>query len=232
MYARGAGAAALADAAGNLTGQLLHKVGILFTEPEKVTLPFLGPFTLINSMIWPHLDVDARWYRFRVLNASNSRFYQLALHDGNGAVVAGALRQIGTDGGLLPAPLALDEITLAPAERADVLIDFHAFRGQSLTLVNTLSPPPNPVTGTPNIDVMQFRVSTRRVQDGFSLPATLSTSFVRLTHDTLPEHMHRWLVLTLPAGGTRRCGRWWRSISRRVCYPSTASSRSPWPAAR
>jgi FtsP/CotA-like multicopper oxidase with cupredoxin domain len=127
MYARGAGAAALGasadpglglresvsgvpliiidrnfdtDAAGNLTGQLLHKVGILFTEPEKVTLPFLGPFALVNGVIWPHLDVDARWYRFRVLNASNSRFYRLALHDGNGAVVAGALRQIGTDGGL------------------------------------------------------------------------------------------------------------------------------------
>lgn len=184
------------DADGNLTGHLLHKVGILFTQPEKVTLPFLGPFTLVNGVIWPHFDVDARWYRFRVLNASNSRFYTLALHDELGAAVSGALVQIGTDGGLLPAPLALDEITLAPAERADVLVDFRAFRGRSLTLVNT-----DRGTGLPNPDVMQFRVRTRQVRDGFTLPATLSTSFVRLTHDTLPEHMHRWLVLTLPAAG-------------------------------
>ncbi len=181
------------DAEGNLTGQLLHKLSILFTEPEKVALPFTGPFTLVNGVIWPHFTVDARWYRFRMLNASNSRFYTLGLHDENGAVVSGALRQIGSDGGLLPAPLALDQITLAPAERADVLIDFHAFRNRSLTLVNT-------GPGTPNPDVMQFRVRARPVHDGFTLPATLSPSFVRLTHDNLPEHMHRWLVLTLLAG--------------------------------
>ncbi|HEV7828680.1 MAG TPA: multicopper oxidase domain-containing protein [Pseudonocardiaceae bacterium] len=188
------------DVGGNLTGRLLHKVGILSTQPEKVTLPFLGPFTLVNGVIWPHFDVEARWYRFRLLNASNSRFYTLALHDEKGVTVAGALRQIGTDGGLLPAPLALDEITLAPAERADVLVDFSAFQGRSLTLANTLSPPLDPGTGTPNPDLLQFRVSTRSVHEDFRLPAKLSTSFVRLTHDTVPEHMHRWLVLTLPAG--------------------------------
>jgi FtsP/CotA-like multicopper oxidase with cupredoxin domain len=135
------------DVGGNLTGELLHKVGILFTEPEKVTLPFLGPFTLVNGVIWPHFYVDARWYRFRMLNASNSRSYTLALHDDTGAPVAGALRQIGTDSGLLPVPLALDEITLAPAERADVLVDFSAFQGRSLTLMNTLNPPLDPGTG-------------------------------------------------------------------------------------
>jgi len=184
------------DAEGNLTGQLLHKVAILRTEPEKITLPFSGPFTLVNGVIWPHLDVDARWYRFRALNASNSRSYTLELRDENGAAIPGALRQIGTDGGLLPAPLALDHITLAPAERADVLIDFRAFRGRALTLVNTLAPG----TGTPNPDIMQFRVRARPVHDSFTLPPTLSPSFVRLTHDTVPGHAHRWLVLTLLAG--------------------------------
>lgn len=190
------------DAGGNLTGQLLHKVGILSTQPEKVTLPFLGPFTMVNGVIWPHFDVDARWYRFRMLNASNSRFYTLELHDEKGALVPGALRQIGTDSGLLPAPLALDRIILAPAERADVLVDFHAFQGRSLTLVNTSSPPNDPATGTPNPDIMQFRVKAHPSPDNFRLPAKLSPSFVRLTHDNLPEdHMHRWLVLVLPATG-------------------------------
>jgi FtsP/CotA-like multicopper oxidase with cupredoxin domain len=185
------------DAGGNLTGQLLHKVAILATEPELITLPFIGPFTLVNGVIWPHFDVDARWYRFRMLNASNSRFYTLQLHDEHDATIPGALRQIGTDSGLLPAPLPLDQIILAPAERADVLINFQAFQGRSLTLVNTQDPPLEPGTSTPNPDIMQFRVRAQQVHDGFTLPATLSPSFVRLTHDTLPEHMHRWLVLTL-----------------------------------
>jgi spore coat protein A len=185
------------DAKGNLTGQLLHKVDIVSTKPELVTLPFVGPFTLVNGVIWPHFNVEARWYRFRVLNASNSRFYTLQLHDKTGTIVPGALNQIGTDGGLLPVPLALNQITLAPAERADVLINFRAFPGRSVTLVNTLTPPLEPGTNTPNPDLMQFQVSTLPVHDGFTVPAKLSPSFVRLTHNTLPKHTHRWLVLTL-----------------------------------
>ncbi|MGH3798617.1 MAG: multicopper oxidase family protein, partial [Pseudonocardiaceae bacterium] len=189
------------DADGNLTGELLHKVHILrpgSTMEEQRVLPFVGPFTLVNGVIWPHLEVDARWIRFRVLNASNWRTYQFGLRDENNTPVPPeALRLIGTDGGLLREPMTLDQLTLAPAERADILVNFEAFRGQRLTLVNTLNPPFEPGTTTPNPDVMQFRVRPRPVRDPFTLPGTLSPSFVRLTHDTLPEHRHRWLVLTL-----------------------------------
>jgi spore coat protein A len=186
------------DENGEYTGDLLYKQAILPPIPGamKAKLPFSGPFTLVNGVIWPHLDVEARWYRFRLLNASNVRPYTLELRDEDGALVRGAMQQIGSDGGLLPAPAALDELTLSPAERADVLIDFGAFRGTSLTLVNTLGPPvPGPVSLNP--DVMQFRVRHRPVHDHFTLPATLSPSFERLTHDNLPEHEHRWLALTL-----------------------------------
>jgi FtsP/CotA-like multicopper oxidase with cupredoxin domain len=186
------------DAQGNLTSQLLHKI---ILRSDGVMFPFLGPFTLVNGVIWPHLEVDARWYRFRMLNASNSRFYGLTLRDEQGAPVTGALQQIGTDGGLLPKPVALDEVTLAPAERADILIDFSAFRGRSLTLANTLTSAIPGVPTTPNPDVMQFRVRTPQVDDHFTLPGTISKSFVRLTHDALPaDHGHRWVVLTLLNG--------------------------------
>jgi hypothetical protein len=77
------------------------------------------------------------------------------------------------------------------------LIDFSAFRGTTLTLVNTLAPPLPPGTSSPNPDVMQFRVRAKRQHDPFVLPGTLSPSFVRLTHTTLPGHAHRWLALTL-----------------------------------
>ncbi|HKR49156.1 MAG TPA: multicopper oxidase domain-containing protein [Pseudonocardiaceae bacterium] len=186
------------DTGGNLTGELLHKVLILpEPNPNNRTVPFTGPFTLVNGVIWPHLEVDARWVRFRVLNASHFRFYQFELRDDNDALIPGALHQIGTDGGLLPAPLALDQLTLAPAERADILIDFGAFRGRSLRLVNNAFDAPfEPGTQTPNPDVMQFRVRNTPVCDPFTLPSTLSPSFVRLSHDTPHDH-HRWLVLTL-----------------------------------
>jgi FtsP/CotA-like multicopper oxidase with cupredoxin domain len=185
------------DAQGNLTSQLLHKTQFV---PGNIKLPFAGPFTLVNGVIWPYLSVDARWYRFRVVNVSNFRPYRLALHDEHGNPVAGALHQIGTDSGLLPKPVALDEVTLAPAERADILIDFSAFRGKSLVLANTLAPGlPGP--STPNPDVMQFQVRRAQVDDNFELPETVSRSFVRLSHDALPEnHVHRWVVLTLLNG--------------------------------
>jgi o-aminophenol oxidase len=185
------------DADGELTGELLYKQTILQAEPMKVKLPFTGPFTLVNGVIWPHMKVDARWYRFRMLNSSNLRPYTFLLRDEDEMPVSGALQQIGTDGGLLPAPAALDHLTLMPGERADVLIDFSAFRGTTLTLVNTLAPPLPPGTSSPNPDVMQFRVRAKREHDPFVLPGTLSPSFVRLTHTTLPAHAHRWLALTL-----------------------------------
>jgi spore coat protein A len=197
------------DDDGGLTGDLLYKQIILPPDPalppgteQDLKVPFAGPFTLVNGVIWPHLKVDARWYRFRMLNSSNFRPYTFELHDEHGALIPGALRQIGSDGGLLPAPARVDRLTLEPAERADVLIDFSAFRGKSLTLVNTHPLPLPPVIpSTPNPDVMQFRVNAKPVQDRFRLPATLSPSFKRLTHDTLPpDHEHRWLVLTLVQG--------------------------------
>lgn len=186
------------EADGTLTGKLLHKVNIAPGLPEKALLPFVGPFTLVNGVIWPYLKVEPRWMRFRVLNASNARFYRLELHDENGAPVSKAMQLIGTDGGLLGAPVPLDRVTLAPAERADVLIDFSAFRGKSLTLVNM--PNEQGELGTPiQSDVMQFRVRSAHAHDNFKLPSKLSPSFARIDHDAV-QHEHRWLVLTLPNG--------------------------------
>jgi len=100
------------DGAGQLTGQLLYKVAYNPPPPgaERVMPPFSGPFTLVNGVIWPHLDVEPRWYRFRMLNAANARFFQLQLQHADGTTdqqLQDAVRQIGSDGGLLPAPVAL-----------------------------------------------------------------------------------------------------------------------------
>ncbi|MGH8907578.1 MAG: multicopper oxidase family protein [Egibacteraceae bacterium] len=181
------------DEVGDLTGQLLYKIGLL---PNGATLPFTGPFTLVNGVIWPHLDVEARWYRFRVVNASNARLYQLDLVDEHGRSQLGAVRQIGTDGGLLPEPTPLPAggLILTPAERADLLVDFSGFRGQRLRLTNT--DPRRP----PEPDLMEFRVSKREARDHFELPKKISKSYYRVQHGTtLPEtHDHKWVALVPP----------------------------------
>jgi FtsP/CotA-like multicopper oxidase with cupredoxin domain len=180
-------------ATGALTGRLLFKVP--YIPANGAMIPFTGPFTLVNGVIWPHMEVDARWYRFRVLNAANSRFFRLDLVDEAGVGHNDAVRIIGTDGGLLPAPAEIPAagLTLAPSERADLLIDFSRFKGQRLRLVNTGS--------TVEPDIMEFRVENRDRHDSFELPDKLSASYVRLHHDSpeLVDHEHVF-VATVPPG--------------------------------
>ncbi|MFI0814492.1 O-aminophenol oxidase PhsA [Streptomyces sp. NPDC021098] len=193
------------DPDGRLTGRLLHKVQSIGEDADgrNVTIPFSGPYTLVNGVIWPHFDVAARWYRFRVLNASNARFYRLALVDEEtGEQVTGAVKQIGTDGGLLDRPVDLDApVSIAPSERLDLLIDFSRLRGRTLRLVNTPDGK-NPgeadeARGIPYPQMMQFRVDRDPVRDRFVLPKVLS-SFQRITHANAPAHGHRIIALTPP----------------------------------
>ncbi|AHH96774.1 multicopper oxidase family protein [Kutzneria albida] len=181
---------------GELTGRLMRK---LYRDPSG-EYPFTGPFTLVNGRIWPYCEVTPQWYRFRLLNASNSRFYRLRLADESGAVFEpGVLRQvvkqIGTDSGLLPEPVELPEggLVLAPAERADLLVDFSQFEGGSVQLLNDAP------DAAASPQVMRFDVTRFAGAEDFCPPKKLSASFVRLTHDTLPtSHAHRWVLLTPP----------------------------------
>ncbi|HTA84830.1 MAG TPA: hypothetical protein VK729_01085 [Silvibacterium sp.] len=75
---------------------------------------------MVNSKILPYLEVAARKYRFRVLNAANARFFHLSMPDGPG------FYQIGTDQGLLAQPVEVKRLSLAPGERADLIVDFSA----------------------------------------------------------------------------------------------------------
>ncbi|MDQ7807826.1 multicopper oxidase domain-containing protein [Amycolatopsis sp. A133] len=177
-------------ATGALTGRLLFKFQYL--PASGTTAPVTGPFTLVNGVVWPHLDVDARWYRFRVLNMANGRFFRLDLVDEAGTVHNDAVRIAGTDAGLLPAPAAVPAggLTLTPAERADLLIDFSRFPGQRLRLVNT--------GASIEPDIMEFRVESRRRGDAFRPPARLSTSYVRVEH--VPDDHDEVFVATTPPG--------------------------------
>jgi FtsP/CotA-like multicopper oxidase with cupredoxin domain len=121
-------------------------------NPNGVT----GDKFLVNGIYQPYLEVGDRKYRFRILNASNFRTYFLELSNGNSFI------QIGTESGLLPAPVTRTGMRMGPAERLDVVVNFAGELGQSIYLVDTLG-------GT---QLLEFRV-TQQLTDDSSIPATL-----------------------------------------------------------
>jgi bilirubin oxidase len=102
---------------------------------------FFGHTMLVNGHTWPDLRVERRRYRFRVLNGCNSRFLILKLASDPLAerpvTPVAQFWQIGAEGGFLDHPVATDRLLLAPAERADVVVDFSQFtEAQQVYLVN------------------------------------------------------------------------------------------------
>ncbi len=141
----------------NADGSLVYNAGAI--------AGFMGDRILVNGSVQPFFHVERRKYRFRILNGSNARRYQFSLSTGQQFI------QIGSDGGLLSAPAARSTITLSPAERVDLVIDFaQQSTGSSIVLNNLLG------TGS-TAQVMQFRVMARAYgkwrQDKFSVPETL-----------------------------------------------------------
>jgi spore coat protein A, manganese oxidase len=121
-------------------------------NPDGVT----GDKILINGVYQPYLEVGDRKYRLRILNASNARTYFLELSTGDPFI------QIGTESGLLPAPVLRTGMRMGSAERLDVVVDFAGKLGQNLYLTDVL-------TGMP---LLEFRV-TEHIVDDSSIPPTL-----------------------------------------------------------
>ena len=138
----------------------------------------LGDTPLVNGAPQPYFEVAARRYRLRLLNASNIRSYNFALGNGRAFV------QVGTESGLLPAPVVRSELLLGPAERADVIVDFAGLVGQDVVLKNTSS---SGALGS----IMQFRVR-RDEADPSSIPSTLRPA---RAHEAGPLAANRTWVL-------------------------------------
>lgn len=129
---------------------------------------FLGDTILVNGKVWPFLEVEPRKYRFRIVNGSNTRSYQLKLDSGQ------EFYQIGSDGGLLSRTVTNNQLSIEPAERMDVIIDFSGLAGQTIHLKNDLGPNPDPEDQTG--DIMQFRVNQPLIgKDTSRIPRRLST---------------------------------------------------------
>jgi spore coat protein A len=128
---------------------------------------YFGDVMLVNGKVWPFQNVEPRMYRFRILNGCNARILGLDV----GGVT---FFQIGAEGGVWDKPVQVKEIVLAPAERADVLVDFSGLAGQTLIMRN--HKPSAPVsTPAPALSaVMQIRVGTTVSKPGpTTIPASL-----------------------------------------------------------
>ncbi len=93
---------------------------------------FLGDQMTVNLAYKPYFEVERRKYRFRILNASVSRFFKVALSDGSEMI------QIANDGNLFPSPVKLTQLDeQGIAERYDIVIDFSRYQnGDKVWMVN------------------------------------------------------------------------------------------------
>ncbi|MFO0692888.1 MAG: multicopper oxidase [Polyangiales bacterium] len=178
----------------------------------KMPMEFFGNVMTVNGMAWPYLEVEPRKYRFRMLNASNSRMVNLRLVDEATGALHPEVFQIGSDGGYLGAPVRLDmerivvatdsvstanQLFMAPAERADIVIDFSTLAPGTTLYFENDAPTPFPDGDPPDpatVRVMQFRVVPSKGPDTSTLPATLSSIPTRL--DASAATVTRHMVLT------------------------------------
>ena len=136
---------------------------------------FFGNTIMVNGKVWPNLDVTPGWYRFRLLEGSNARFYTLSFDNKMPFTV------IGSDGGYLAAPAVVTSLTMAPGERYDVLVDFSAVPiGTKIIMTNSAKAPfPNGAVADPQTvgQIMQFTVKATSANPGAAppiLPASLN----------------------------------------------------------
>ncbi len=134
-------------------GQLNYDTAPMYRAPWRPE--FYGNLILVNGKILPFLAVQPRSYRLRIVNVSNARFMSLSFQNRHN------FHLIGTDQGLLHAPVQLDSVTLAPAERADIIVNFAPIAGKDVVLQNEAAP------------IMQFRLSAGGPKSALALPSKL-----------------------------------------------------------
>jgi spore coat protein A len=132
---------------------------------------FIGNAILVNGKTWPFLNVEPKRYTFLFLNGSNARTYEMYLENSTADTMGPPMWVIGTDGGYLDRPVrvgandhtdAPERLVIMPGERYQVIIDFAAFRGQTLLLRNTAKvpyPDGDAVEHDTTDRIMQFRVA-------------------------------------------------------------------------
>ncbi|KAJ4916452.1 Multicopper oxidase LPR1 [Raphanus sativus] len=130
---------------------------------------YFGDAIIVNGKAWPRLTVRRRRYRFRVINASNARFFRFFFSNGLDFVV------IGSDSAYLSEPVTTKSVLLSPSEIVDVVVDFSKSPSRTAVLAND-APYPYPGGDPVNEEsgkVMKFIVSDEYEDDTWTIPKRL-----------------------------------------------------------
>ncbi|KAJ4836073.1 Multicopper oxidase lpr2 [Turnera subulata] len=130
---------------------------------------YFGDVIVVNGKAWPTLTVRRRKYRFRIINASNARFFNFFFTNGLPFV------HVGSDSAYIDSPVSSDSLLLGPAEIADVVVDFSKSTTSTTILANDANypyPTGNPVNQA-NGNVMKFIIKSQQEPDPSVIPATL-----------------------------------------------------------
>ncbi len=172
----------------------------------------VGTHVLVNGRHAPYLPVSATRYRLRLLNASHFSAYSIGLSDGR------PLLQIGTGNGLLSRPVVRDRVLLGPAQRADVIVDFHGASGRDLVLDSVPAAAGESGDDARAAALMQFRVGAEAA-DPSRLPARLpAPDLVRV-----PKKVSK--TWTFGLDGTKQHGTFW-SVNERAYDPERVDHRA------
>ena len=161
-----------------------------FDDNKQIVVPSNSDdVVMVNATRDAYLDVPQQVVRFRLLNGSSQRVFNVGL-SGNRTFY-----QIASDGGLLSEPLSLTRLQLAPGERAEILVDFSGLQGQTIDLKSYASEFPNGIYGATNpgmnssmvlngynpnplngndFSLMTFRVGATGNRPVTTVPATLA----------------------------------------------------------
>ncbi|XP_065856566.1 multicopper oxidase LPR2-like [Euphorbia lathyris] len=130
---------------------------------------YFGDVIIVNGKAWPYLVVRRRKYRFRIINASNARFFNFFFTNGLPFI------HVASDSVYLEEPVATNETLLAPSEIADVVVDFSKSKSDTVVLANNANypfPGGDPVNEA-NGKVMKFIIQKKSEVDTSRVPKKL-----------------------------------------------------------
>jgi spore coat protein A len=139
-----------------------------FTDQRPPSDGIAGDRILVNGTYMPYHRVTPQRYRLRLLNVSQFRSYNLQLSNG------APFLQIGTDSGLMPAPVRRSEALIGPGERVELIVDFARSAGERVELRSALQHGRLPAGARAYAGaLMQFRVESGRLADRTRVPRKL-----------------------------------------------------------
>lgn len=130
---------------------------------------YFGDAIIVNGKAWPKLTVRRRKYRFRIINASNARFFRFFFTNGLRFI------HVGSDSAYLGKPVGSKGFLLGPSEITDVVVDFSESKTDHAILANDAAypyPSGDPVNEE-NSKVMKFSILGHPEVDTSRIPERL-----------------------------------------------------------